>query len=46
MDDYGDDSLNASRSSPATDTLARAFRWVGLVGAMGLIGIAVIEIAK
>ena len=41
-DDDFDDWLDHKRPSPATDGLTHLLRWLGLFGAIGLFGVAVL----
>jgi hypothetical protein len=41
-DDFDDDLPAINEQSPATDRLARLLRWLGLIGAMGLFGLAIL----
>jgi hypothetical protein len=43
-DDFDDDVLpNVIGQSPATDRLAGLLRWQGMIGATGLLGLAILE---
>ena len=44
-DDF-DDWLDHNRPSPTTDRLAHLLRWLGLFGAIGLFGVAVLIASK
>ena len=45
-DDDFDDWLDHNRPSPTTDKLAHLLRWLGLFGAIGLFGVAVLMASK
>jgi hypothetical protein len=42
MDEDDDDLLIVARNSPATDTTARIFRWLGFLVALSLLAWAVL----